>query len=66
MNGLQLIHQPKETTLATLLPIFKFIPCKDHEIVWRFGPLISPSIKGEKGLHPKMPLLLEIIDPPAP
>ena len=52
-----------ETTLATLLPALKFSLCNDHEIVWRFGPLISPSIEGEKGLHPKMPLRLELIDP---
>ena len=58
-------HQSTETTHATLLPVFKFVPCEEHEVVWRFGPLISPSIKGEKGLHAKMPLLLEVIDPTA-
>ncbi|VDC04668.1 unnamed protein product [Peniophora sp. CBMAI 1063] len=53
-----------KTTLAMLLPVFKFISCPDQEIVWRFGPLISPSVNGEKSLHPKMPLRLErILDP---
>ncbi|KZV72317.1 cytochrome P450 [Peniophora sp. CONT] len=54
-----------KTTLATLLPVFKFAPSEHHEVIWRFGPLISPSIKGEKGLHPKMPLQLQVIDPTA-
>ena len=52
---------PSETTLAMLLPAFRFSLPKEQEIVWRFGPTLTPSVKGGTSLHPRMPLLLEVI-----
>ncbi|VDB91561.1 unnamed protein product [Peniophora sp. CBMAI 1063] len=49
-------------TLATLLPSFRFkLPAPDVEIEWRLGVTVTPSVKGYKGLDPRMPLLVGII-----
>ncbi|VDB84009.1 unnamed protein product [Peniophora sp. CBMAI 1063] len=45
-----------KTMLATLIPAFRFSLPLDHEIEWRFAQTITPSVKGEKRLNPRMPL----------
>ena len=53
-----------ESLLATLLPTFRFTLPTDQEIEWRFGATVTPNVKGERGLNPRMPLDLEIIQSP--
>ncbi|VDC01051.1 unnamed protein product [Peniophora sp. CBMAI 1063] len=51
-----------KTALAVLLPMFRFDLPQHHEIVWRFGITISPSVKGDESFNPTMPLLVERLD----
>lgn len=50
-----------ETVLATLVSALGFMLPADHEIEWRFGATITPSVKGERGLNPYMPLRVEVL-----
>ncbi|KZV67343.1 cytochrome P450 [Peniophora sp. CONT] len=59
--GLNFSLLEMKSVLATLVPAFRFTMPLHHEIEWRFGTTMTPSVKGEKGLHPLMPLGLEII-----
>ncbi|VDC01383.1 unnamed protein product [Peniophora sp. CBMAI 1063] len=45
-----------KTVLATVLPTFTFTLPTDCDIEWRFGEAITPSVKGENGFNPRMPL----------
>ncbi|VDB84025.1 unnamed protein product [Peniophora sp. CBMAI 1063] len=50
-----------KTVLVTILPVFRFSLPVQEEIEWRFGPTMTPSVKGEKSLHPRMPLRVEVL-----
>jgi hypothetical protein len=47
-----------EVALSQIIPPFRFA-MSDAEIVWRFGALLSPSVKGSVELFsPKLPLMI--------
>ncbi|KZV66370.1 cytochrome P450 [Peniophora sp. CONT] len=51
-----------KSALAVLLPSFAFDLPVDHEIVWRSGITISPSVKGDKGYNATMPVQIKCLD----
>ena len=47
-----------EVALSQIVPTFR-LAMSDTEIVWRFGALLSPSVKGSVELFsPKLPLMI--------
>ncbi|KAI0028311.1 cytochrome P450 [Vararia minispora EC-137] len=50
------IRAPSEVVLSYLIPSFRFAPSKEHEIVWRFGGLVTPCVKGSTSTKPELPL----------
>ncbi|VDB84021.1 unnamed protein product [Peniophora sp. CBMAI 1063] len=59
--GLNFALLEMKVVLATLLPVFRFELPVDHEIEWRFGQTITPNVKAENGLNPRMPLHVEAL-----
>ncbi|VDC01049.1 unnamed protein product [Peniophora sp. CBMAI 1063] len=51
-----------KSALAVLLPSFAFELPADHEIVWRSGITLSPSVKGEKGFNATMPMQVRRVE----
>jgi len=45
-----------KAVLAQLIPAFRFSPSEKHEIVWRFGAIVTPSIKGSTTNDVQMPM----------
>lgn len=47
-----------EVALSQIVPAFRFEPTK-AEVVWRFGALLSPSVKGSVELFsPRLPIMI--------
>ncbi|KZV67344.1 cytochrome P450 [Peniophora sp. CONT] len=59
--GLNFALLEMKTAIAVLIPTLAFKLPMAHEIEWRFGQTITPSVKGEKGLNPRMPLRIEVL-----
>ncbi|VDB84017.1 unnamed protein product [Peniophora sp. CBMAI 1063] len=47
--------------ISTLITSMAFKPPSSLEIQWRFGETITPGVKGEKSVEPKMPLRVELL-----
>ncbi|VDB84019.1 unnamed protein product [Peniophora sp. CBMAI 1063] len=59
--GLNFSLLEMKTVLATLIPLLEFRSPTELEIKWRFGQTVTPSVKGDKGLNPRMPLQIQVI-----
>jgi hypothetical protein len=47
-----------EVALSRIIPTFRYAPSKD-EVVWRFGSLSSPAVKGSTELlSPELPFIV--------
>jgi hypothetical protein len=50
-----------EVFLSQIIPAFRFVP-STAEIVWRFGALSSPSVKGSvESFSPELPIIVSMI-----
>ena len=50
-----------EVALSQLIPAFRFAP-STAEIVWRFGNISSPSVKGSvESFSPELPMIVSLI-----
>ncbi|KAI0262732.1 cytochrome P450 [Gloeopeniophorella convolvens] len=59
--GFKFSQLEMKVVLSQLIPTFKFEPSK-QEITWRFGNIVSPSLKGSetKVLHPSLPIIMSL------
>ncbi|KAH9023440.1 cytochrome P450 [Lactarius pseudohatsudake] len=56
--GFKFSQLEMKVVLSQIIPVFQFAPTK-AEIVWRFGILSTPSVKGSVGtFHPKLPMIV--------
>ncbi|KAI0059729.1 cytochrome P450 [Artomyces pyxidatus] len=56
--GFKFSQLEMKVVLSQLIRAFRFSPSKS-EIVWRFGGITTPSVKGSTALVPQLPILLE-------
>ncbi|KAI0056946.1 cytochrome P450 [Artomyces pyxidatus] len=56
--GFKLSELEIKVALSQLVRSFRFLPSKE-EVVWRLGPVTTPSVKGSTTLTPKLPMLLK-------
>ncbi|VDB84023.1 unnamed protein product [Peniophora sp. CBMAI 1063] len=56
--GLNFALMETKTVLATLLTSFSFSLPAQHVLEWRFGPTLTPGVKGDEGVHPSLPLCI--------
>ncbi|KAI0059700.1 cytochrome P450 [Artomyces pyxidatus] len=56
--GFKFSQLEMKVVLSQLIREFRFAP-SSKEIVWRFGSVTSPSVKGSTDVGPKMPLIVE-------
>ncbi|KAI0055532.1 cytochrome P450 [Artomyces pyxidatus] len=59
--GFKLSELELKVAMSQLVRSFRFLPSK-IEVVWRLGPMMTPSVKGSDALTPKMPMVLERIE----
>ncbi|KAI0258946.1 cytochrome P450 [Gloeopeniophorella convolvens] len=59
--GFKFAQLEMKVALSQLIPKFKFEPSR-HEIVWRYGNVSSPSVKGfeAKVLQPSLPMIMSL------
>jgi hypothetical protein len=50
-----------EVALSQLIPTFRFEPSEKQEVVWRFGAIVTPSVKGSTTNKPEMPLRVSLV-----
>ncbi|KAH9055229.1 cytochrome P450 [Lactarius vividus] len=56
--GFKFSQLEMKVVLSQIIPAFRFAPT-EAEIVWRFGIISSPSVKGSVGMfHPKLPMIV--------
>ncbi|KAH9021020.1 cytochrome P450 [Lactarius pseudohatsudake] len=56
--GLKFSQVEMKVVLSQVIPAFRFAPT-GAEIVWRYGFISSPSVKGSVGMfHPKLPMIV--------
>ncbi|KAH9057442.1 cytochrome P450 [Lactarius vividus] len=56
--GFKFLQLEMKVALSQIIPAFRFAPA-EADIVWRFGVIASPSIKGSIGSYsPKLPILV--------
>ncbi|KAH9023443.1 cytochrome P450 [Lactarius pseudohatsudake] len=56
--GFKFAQLEMKVVLSQIIPVFQFAPT-GAEIVWRFGDISTPSVKGSVGtFHPKLPLIV--------
>ncbi|KAH8986066.1 cytochrome P450 [Lactarius hatsudake] len=56
--GFKFSQLEMKVVLSQIIPAFRFAPT-EAEIVWRFGIISSPSVKGSVGtFHPKLPMIV--------
>ncbi|KAH9165536.1 cytochrome P450 [Lactarius sanguifluus] len=56
--GFKFSQLEMKVVLSQIIPAFRFAPT-GAEIVWRFGIISSPSVKGSVGtFHPKLPMIV--------
>ncbi|KAH9073511.1 cytochrome P450 [Lactarius deliciosus] len=56
--GFKFSQLEMKVVLSQIIPVFRFAPT-EAEIVWRFGIISSPSVKGSVGtFHPKLPMIV--------
>ncbi|KAI0054805.1 cytochrome P450 [Artomyces pyxidatus] len=58
--GFKFAEMGMKVVLSQLIRTFHFSPSK-AEIVWRFGPVTTPSVKGSTAVAPMMPIVVEKI-----
>ncbi|KAI0056916.1 cytochrome P450 [Artomyces pyxidatus] len=58
--GLKLAELEMKVMLSQFIRSFRFYP-SETEVVWRYGPITTPSVKGSTGVSPNMPIVLEKI-----
>ncbi|KAI0060070.1 cytochrome P450 [Artomyces pyxidatus] len=56
--GFKFSQLEMKVALAQLIESFRFSPSKE-EVVWRFGPITTPSIKDSGNVVPQMPVVLQ-------
>ncbi|KAI0030803.1 cytochrome P450 [Vararia minispora EC-137] len=56
--GFKFAQLEMKAALSQLVPRFRIAPSLDHEIVWRFGGILTPFIKGSKANKSELPLRL--------
>ncbi|KAI9440830.1 cytochrome P450 [Lactarius indigo] len=56
--GFKFLQLEIKVALSQIIPAFRFAPA-EADIVWRFGVIASPSVKGSVGSYsPKLPILV--------
>ncbi|KAH9165235.1 cytochrome P450 [Lactarius sanguifluus] len=56
--GFKFSQLEMKVVLSQVIPVFRFAPT-GAEIVWRYGFISSPSVKGSVGtFHPKLPMIV--------
>ncbi|KAH9036024.1 cytochrome P450 [Lactarius deliciosus] len=56
--GFKFSQLEMKVVLSQIIPVFQFAPT-EAEIVWRFGIISTPSVKGSVGtFHPKLPMIV--------
>ncbi|KAH9024224.1 cytochrome P450 [Lactarius pseudohatsudake] len=56
--GFKFSQLEMKVVLSQIIPAFRFAPT-EAKIVWRFGIISSPSVKGSVGsFHPKLPMIV--------
>ncbi|KAH8985443.1 cytochrome P450 [Lactarius hatsudake] len=56
--GFKFAQLEMKVVLSQIIPVFQFAPT-EAEIVWRFGIISTPSVKGSVGtFHPKLPMIV--------
>ncbi|KAI0270683.1 cytochrome P450 [Gloeopeniophorella convolvens] len=56
--GFKFSQLEMKVVLSHLIPAFRFAPSKS-EIIWRFGGITSPTVKGSTpSFHPKLPIVI--------
>ncbi|KAI0055542.1 cytochrome P450 [Artomyces pyxidatus] len=56
--GFKFAQLEMKVVLSRLISAFRFSP-SEREIVWRFGGLTTPSVKGSTVMAPQLPMILE-------
>ncbi|KAI0059721.1 cytochrome P450 [Artomyces pyxidatus] len=56
--GFKFSQLEMKVVLSHLIREFRFSPSK-KEVVWRFGGIVSPSLKGSNAIVPQMPVVVE-------
>ncbi|KAI0030894.1 cytochrome P450 [Vararia minispora EC-137] len=59
--GFKFSQLEMKVALAQLIPTFRFTPSEKHEIVWRFGGVVTPSYKGSKSSEPELPMCVSLV-----
>ncbi|KAI0315526.1 cytochrome P450 [Amylostereum chailletii] len=49
-----------KVVLSQLIPVVRF-ELSDKEIDWRFGAIMTPSVKGDPEAHPKLPMKVSLV-----
>ncbi|KAI0294461.1 cytochrome P450 [Multifurca ochricompacta] len=56
--GFKFSQLEMKVVLSQIIPAFRFMPSK-AEIIWRFGGVSSPSVKGSvESFHPNLPIII--------
>ncbi|KAI0058967.1 cytochrome P450 [Artomyces pyxidatus] len=56
--GFKFSQLEMKVALSQLITTFRFSPSKE-ELVWRFGSIVTPSVKGSNSLRPTLPIVIE-------
>ncbi|KAI0028314.1 cytochrome P450 [Vararia minispora EC-137] len=59
--GFKFSQLEMKVVLSQLIPTFRFAPSETHEIVWRLGGIITPSVKGSTASKPELPLRVSLV-----
>ncbi|KAI0057340.1 cytochrome P450 [Artomyces pyxidatus] len=56
--GFKFSQLEMKVALSQLIRTFRFSPAK-QEVVWRFGGITTPSVKGSTAIGPRLPMIVE-------
>ncbi|KAI0029932.1 cytochrome P450 [Vararia minispora EC-137] len=56
--GFKFAQLEMKVVLSKVIPAFRFAPSEKQEVTWRFGVLVTPSVKGSTTNRPDLPLQL--------
>ncbi|VDB89892.1 unnamed protein product [Peniophora sp. CBMAI 1063] len=60
--GFKFSQLEMKVMLSQFLPAFRFEPSEKHEIVWRFGGIVTPATKaGSQGSKAELPLRISVL-----
>ncbi|KAI0270655.1 cytochrome P450 [Gloeopeniophorella convolvens] len=58
-TGFKLSELEMKMVLLQLVSTFRFTPSK-REVYWRFGSLITPSVRGSSSMAPELPMMVSL------